>query len=105
MEGAGSAHPDAAGYGNDPRLGAEDGTVGHCRRGGTDCGVLGGGRGGGHGGRRYICADEGSSEAGLRLAVPIPYSPVLEDHVFPDRNRIIAGIREVLQGRGSAVAA
>jgi acetoin:2,6-dichlorophenolindophenol oxidoreductase subunit beta len=33
------------------------------------------------------------------LQVPIPYSPVLEDHVFPDRNRIIAGIREVLQDR------
>ena len=30
------------------------------------------------------------------LPVPIPYSPVLEDHVFPDRKRIIAGIREVL---------
>jgi pyruvate/2-oxoglutarate/acetoin dehydrogenase E1 component len=39
------------------------------------------------------------------LQVPIPYSPVLENHVFPDRNRIIAGIREVLQGRGSAAAA
>jgi len=35
---------------------------------------------------RRICA----------LAVPIPYSPVLENHVFPDRNRIAAGIREVL---------
>ena len=36
------------------------------------------------------------------LQVPIPYSPVLENHVFPDRNRIIAGIREALQtpGRG-----
>ena len=33
------------------------------------------------------------------LHVPIPYSPVLEDHVFPDRKRIIAGIREVLKGR------
>jgi pyruvate dehydrogenase E1 component beta subunit len=33
------------------------------------------------------------------LQVPIPYSPVLEDQVFPDRNRIIAGIREVLQER------
>ena len=33
------------------------------------------------------------------LHVPIPYSPVLEDHVFPDRKRIIAGVREVLQGR------
>ncbi|MEZ5851210.1 MAG: transketolase C-terminal domain-containing protein [Hyphomicrobiaceae bacterium] len=29
--------------------------------------------------------------------VPIPYSPVMEDFVFPDRNRIIAGIREVLR--------
>jgi acetoin:2,6-dichlorophenolindophenol oxidoreductase subunit beta len=34
------------------------------------------------------------------LQVPIPYSPVLEDHVFPDRKRIIAGIREVLSGGG-----
>ncbi len=31
------------------------------------------------------------------LQVPIPYSPVLENHVFPDRIRIIAGIREVLR--------
>jgi pyruvate/2-oxoglutarate/acetoin dehydrogenase E1 component len=38
------------------------------------------------------------------LQVPIPYSPVLENHVFPDRNRIVAGIREVLQGRRSAAA-
>jgi acetoin:2,6-dichlorophenolindophenol oxidoreductase subunit beta len=30
------------------------------------------------------------------LQVPIPYSPVLENYVFPDRNRIIAGIRGVL---------
>ena len=30
------------------------------------------------------------------LQVPIPYSPKLEDYVFPDRNRIIAGVREVL---------
>ena len=35
------------------------------------------------------------------LQVPIPYSPVLESAVFPDRNRIIAGVREVLQGRGA----
>jgi pyruvate/2-oxoglutarate/acetoin dehydrogenase E1 component len=34
------------------------------------------------------------------LQVPIPYSPVLEDHVFPDRQRIVAGIREVLGGGG-----
>jgi pyruvate/2-oxoglutarate/acetoin dehydrogenase E1 component len=39
------------------------------------------------------------------LQVPIPYSPVLENHVFPDRNRIIAGVREVLQARGPAEAA
>jgi pyruvate dehydrogenase E1 component beta subunit len=34
------------------------------------------------------------------LQVPIPYSPILEDSVFPDRQRIIAGIREVLGGKG-----
>ena len=33
------------------------------------------------------------------LNVPIPYSPVLEDHVCPDRKRIAAGIREVLEAR------
>jgi pyruvate/2-oxoglutarate/acetoin dehydrogenase E1 component len=38
------------------------------------------------------------------LPVPIPYSPILESAVFPDRNRIIAGIREVLQGRRSEAA-
>jgi pyruvate/2-oxoglutarate/acetoin dehydrogenase E1 component len=38
------------------------------------------------------------------LQVPIPYSPVLENSVFPDRRRIIAGIREVLRGRRSAAA-
>jgi pyruvate/2-oxoglutarate/acetoin dehydrogenase E1 component len=31
------------------------------------------------------------------LQVPIPYSPVLENHVFPDRKQITAGIREVLR--------
>src|SRR6201984_2576323 len=39
------------------------------------------------------------------LQVPIPYSPVLENHVFPDRKRIIAAVREVLQGRSPAAAA
>ena len=39
------------------------------------------------------------------LQVPIPYSPVLESHVFPDRKRITAGVREVLQGRRPAEAA
>jgi pyruvate/2-oxoglutarate/acetoin dehydrogenase E1 component len=38
------------------------------------------------------------------LQVPIPYSPVLENHVFPDRNRVIAGIREVLGARRPAAA-
>jgi pyruvate/2-oxoglutarate/acetoin dehydrogenase E1 component len=36
------------------------------------------------------------------LQVPIPYSPVLEDRVFPDRNRIVAGVREALDGRRAA---
>jgi pyruvate/2-oxoglutarate/acetoin dehydrogenase E1 component len=39
------------------------------------------------------------------LQVPIPYSPVLEDCVFPDRKRIMAGVREVLRGGGSTEAA
>src|SRR5215467_213424 len=39
------------------------------------------------------------------LQVPIPYSPVLENHVFPNRNRIMAGVREVLQARRAAAAA
>ena len=30
------------------------------------------------------------------LQVPIPYSPSLEDHVFPNRDKITAGVREVL---------
>ena len=30
------------------------------------------------------------------LHVPIPYSPSLEDHVFPDAAKIVAGVREVL---------
>jgi pyruvate/2-oxoglutarate/acetoin dehydrogenase E1 component len=38
------------------------------------------------------------------VQVPIPYSPILENHVFPDRKRIIAGIREVLDGRRPAAA-
>ena len=36
------------------------------------------------------------------LHVPIPYSPVLEDHVFPDRKRIIAGVRDVLGSHAAA---
>ena len=30
------------------------------------------------------------------LQVPIPYSPPLEDHVFPDRNKIAAAVRAVM---------
>jgi pyruvate/2-oxoglutarate/acetoin dehydrogenase E1 component len=30
------------------------------------------------------------------LQVPIPYSPVLEDAVFPDCNRIAAGVRAIM---------
>ena len=30
------------------------------------------------------------------LHVPIPYTPQLEDHVFPDRDNIIAGVREAM---------
>jgi pyruvate dehydrogenase E1 component beta subunit len=30
------------------------------------------------------------------LQVPIPYTPGLEDEVFPDRNKIAAGVREVM---------
>jgi pyruvate/2-oxoglutarate/acetoin dehydrogenase E1 component len=36
------------------------------------------------------------------LQVPIPYSPILENRVFPDRNRIVAGVREALDGRRAA---
>ena len=35
---------------------------------------------------RRICA----------LETPIPYSPVLEDHVFPNRERIASGIRDLV---------
>lgn len=38
------------------------------------------------------------------LNVPIPYSPVLEDHVFPDRNKIAAGVREALGMKVSTAA-
>ncbi len=30
------------------------------------------------------------------LQVPIPYSPGLEDHVFPDRDKIASGVRKVM---------
>jgi pyruvate/2-oxoglutarate/acetoin dehydrogenase E1 component len=50
-----------------------------------------------------VCPPEGPREAGLRAARPDPYSPVLEDHVFPDRKRIIAGVREVLKARSGSL--
>ena len=31
------------------------------------------------------------------LQVPIPYSPGLEDHVFPDREKIAAGVKDALR--------
>lgn len=34
------------------------------------------------------------------LPVPIPYAPSLEDHVFPDRERIAAAVRRVVAGEG-----
>ena len=59
-----------------------------------------------------VATEDGATFARLKapvkrvcaLPVPIPYSPVLENHVFPDRKRIIAGIREVLR-EGPAQAA
>lgn len=33
------------------------------------------------------------------LEAPIPYAPVLEGHVFPDRHRIIAAVRDVVEGK------
>ena len=38
------------------------------------------------------------------LQVPIPYSPVLENHVFPDRGRIAAGVRQIMNGRATATS-
>ncbi len=59
-----------------------------------------------------VATEDGATFARLKapvkrvcaLPVPIPYSPVLENHVFPDRKRILAGIREVLR-EGPAQAA
>jgi pyruvate/2-oxoglutarate/acetoin dehydrogenase E1 component len=31
------------------------------------------------------------------LQVPIPYTPSLEDHVFPDQQRIVAGVHEIMR--------
>ena len=55
--------------------------------------------------RAAVATEDAASFAALKapvkrvcaLAVPIPYSPILEKAVFPDRDRIIAGVREVLQ--------
>ena len=33
------------------------------------------------------------------LQVPIPYTPGLEDHVFPDREKIASGVREMLNAK------
>ena len=56
--------------------------------------------------RGHIRAAQGAGETGLRPAgADTLRELVLENHVFPDRNRIIAGIREVLQGGRPAAAA
>ena len=39
------------------------------------------------------------------LNVPIPYSPVLEDHVFPDRRRIAEAVRALLASRPARATA
>jgi pyruvate dehydrogenase E1 component beta subunit len=39
------------------------------------------------------------------LQVPIPYSPGLEDHVFPNRAKIADGVRAVLQVQGARAGA
>jgi pyruvate dehydrogenase E1 component beta subunit len=39
------------------------------------------------------------------LPVPIPYSPVLERHVFPDRERIAAAVRAIMRQQRPAAAA
>jgi len=36
------------------------------------------------------------------LEVPIPYSPVLEDFVFPNRNRIVDAVRQVVEAEKAA---
>src|SRR5438876_87456 len=59
-----------------------------------------------------VCTEDAATFARLKgpvkrvcaLQVPIPYSPILESAVFPDRNRSIAGIREVLAGNKAAAA-
>ena len=33
------------------------------------------------------------------LEAPIPYAPVLENHVFPDRNKIAAAVRQVMAAK------
>lgn len=38
------------------------------------------------------------------LPVPIPYTPGLEDFVFPDRHKIAAGVREVMGVAGASAA-
>jgi pyruvate dehydrogenase E1 component beta subunit len=36
------------------------------------------------------------------LEAPVPYAPVLENHVFPDRNKIVAAVRSLVKGRKAA---
>jgi pyruvate/2-oxoglutarate/acetoin dehydrogenase E1 component len=36
------------------------------------------------------------------LEAPIPYAPVLEDHVFPNRHKIADAVRRVVKGSKAA---
>lgn len=59
-----------------------------------------------------IAAEDAQTFAALKspikrvcaLNVPIPYAPSLEDHVFPDRHRIVAGVRELLKPASSVTS-
>jgi pyruvate/2-oxoglutarate/acetoin dehydrogenase E1 component len=48
--------------------------------------------------RETFAALKGPVKRVCALQVPIPYTPGLEDHVFPDRKKIVAGVRDVLAG-------
>ena len=57
-----------------------------------------------------LVSEDAASFAALRcpikrvcaLKVPIPYGPALEDHVFPDRDDIVTGVRELIASSTAA---
>ncbi len=93
-----SAHARAARYRDDPPIGAEERPAGDRRTKRAD--PPGFQRRFGRN-RDEDAATFARLKAPVRrvcaLPVPIPYAPVLESHVFPDRNRIAEGIRQTLQ--------